>query len=114
MIIVVVTDIEGIRSLSESAIRRLLVMNDVLIMKVSDTSLTGRKVYDVEERSYLPAFLSEDKKIKAMEERAKQEVEEECETKLKRTGIAVVTVDGKEGLDMQIAELISKHKMEKR
>jgi uncharacterized protein (DUF58 family) len=114
MIIVVITDIEGIRSLSESAVRRLLVMNDVLIMKVSDTSLTGRKVYDVEDQSYLPAFLSQNKKIKAMEELTKQVVEEECESKLKRAGIAVVTVDGKEGVDMQIAELISKHKMEKR
>ncbi len=114
MIILIVTDIEGIRNISEVTLKRLLVMHDVLLVNVSDAKTEGRNVYDIEGENYLPEFFTSDKKLAKLESEKRQAVYDECMDKLKRYGIASSTISNTDEIDIKIIELLNRHKVEKR
>lgn len=114
MIIIVVTDMDGIRNVSENTLKRLLVMHDVLIINISDADTSGKNVYNVEEKNYLSEYFTEDKVLAKLEAEKRQAVKTECENKLKKFGIASSTIDDTDNIDMKVVELLEKHKLEKR
>lgn len=114
MIIIVVTDMEGMRNVSENTLKRLLVMHDVLMINISDADTSGKNVYDVEGGNYLSEYFTEDKVLAKLEAEKRQAVKNECENKLKKFGIASSTIDDTDDIDMRIVELLEKHKIEKR
>lgn len=114
MILIIVTDIEGIRSMTESVLKRLLIMHDVLIINIGDALSGGRQVFDMDRNTYLPEFFTRDKKLMKIENARREAVNREVEEKLKHLGIAVSTIDCTEELDEKIIELLNKHKIEKR
>lgn len=114
MIILIVTDIEGIRNISEVTLKRLLVMHDVLLVNVSDAKTEGKNVYDIEGENYLPEFFTSDKKLAKLELEKRQAVYNECMDKLKRFGIASSTISNTDEIDIKIIELLNRHKVEKR
>ncbi len=114
MIILIVTDIEGIRSIPESTLKRLCVLHDVLIVNVEDTNAEGLNVYDVEGEHYLSDFFTSDKKLARLEREKKQRVYDECMDKLTRYNITSSTISETKDIDLKIAELLSKHKNGKR
>lgn len=114
MIILVVTDIEGIRNISEATLKRLLVMHDVLLVNVGDAKTEGKNVYDIEGENYLPEFFTSDKKLAKLELEKRQAVYNECMDKLKSFGIASSTISNTDEIDIKIIELLNRHKVEKR
>ncbi|MDE6208669.1 MAG: DUF58 domain-containing protein [Lachnospiraceae bacterium] len=114
MIIIVVTDMEGMRNVSENTLKRLLVMHDVLMINISDADTSGKNVYNVEGGNYLSEYFTEDKVLAKLEAEKRQAVKTECEDKLKKFGIASSTIDDTDDIDMRIVELLEKHKIEKR
>lgn len=114
MIIMVVTDMEGMRNVSENTLKRLLVMHDVLMINISDADTSGKNVYNVEGGNYLSEYFTEDKVLAKLEAEKRQAVKTECEDKLKKFGIASSTIDDTDDIDMRIVELLEKHKIEKR
>lgn len=114
MIIVIVTDTEGLYNLSEVLLKRLLLLHDVIILNVSDTDISGKQVFDVESGEYMPAYFTRDKKLAKLEAKRKKEIEDACNEKLKRYGVVYSTVDSVEDMDMKVVELLNKHKGEKR
>lgn len=114
MIIIVVTDMEGMRNVSENTLKRLLVMHDVLMINISDADTSGKNVYNIEGGNYLSEYFTEDKVLAKLEAEKRQTVKTECEDKLKKFGIASSTIDDTDDIDMRIVELLEKHKIEKR
>ncbi|MGN0396367.1 MAG: DUF58 domain-containing protein [Coprococcus sp.] len=114
MIILIVTDIEGIRRISDVTLKRLMVMHDVLLVNISDVVTEGKNVYNIEGEKYLPEYFTADKKLAKIELEKKQAVYNECMAKLKKYGIASSTISDTEEIDVKIIELLNKHKVEKR
>ena len=114
MILIIVTDMEGKRSIPESTLKRLGVLHDVLLMNISDTDASGKDVYDVDTGMILPDFFTTDKKLLKREEARKKKIEEESAAKLKRTGVVFSEFSDTEGNDVLVRELLAKHKLEKR
>lgn len=114
MIILIVTDAEGIVSIPDIMLKRLLVLHDILVVRVDDVEFSGNQVYDVELEDYLPDFFMKDKKLIRMEKTRELENDNLCVAKLKHFGIASVTVDSADHLETKIVELLNKHKGEKR
>ena len=112
MILVLVTDRDGVSSLSEATLKRLLVMHDVLLIQVGDAELNGKDLYDIDRGEYLPDFITRDKKLAAIAREKRDRAERESAEKLKRLGIACVTVNNLEDMDDQILVLLNKHKVE--
>ena len=114
MILILVTDLEGIRSITETNLKRLLVAHDVLLLTISDADLQSGKVYNMEEEDYFSEFLLVDKKLIKRAADNKARMEREASEKLKKYGIANVTLDDEKELEREIIDLLNKHKLEKR
>ena len=113
MIIVIVTDMEGIHKVNDSLMRQLVLTHDVLMVNVSDADIFGKKVYGVNKENYLPAFITESKKLRKLQQQKKAQIIEECDNKLKRFGIAMTTVNTVNRIDSSLIELLEKHKLRK-
>ena len=92
MIVVIVTDMEGISKVSESLLRQLILVHDVLLINVSDADVFGKNVYGIEQSDYLPAYITRSKKLRKLQQEEKRRVLAECDNKLKRNGIAMTTI----------------------
>lgn len=109
MILVLVTDLWGIREISESLLKQLLTMNDILVLCMEDAGLSGSTsgVYSLEQKDYLPCFFTKDKKLAAIYEARQKEVYEECVRKLKKYGISYVMINQIEEVEEKIIELFT-------
>jgi len=113
MIIVIVTDMEGIAKVSDSLLRQLVLVHDVLLINVSDADVFGKSVYGIEQRDYLPAYITRSKKLRKQQQEEKRRVLAECDNKLKRNGIAMTTIRSSNHVERGIIELLEKHKLRK-
>ena len=113
MIVVIVTDMEGISKVSESLLRQLILVHDVLLINVSDADVFGKNVYGIEQSDYLPAYITRSKKLRKLQQDEKRRVLAECDNKLKRNGIAMTTIRSSNNVERGIIELLEKHKMRK-
>ena len=113
MIVVIVTDMEGISRVSESLLRQLILVHDVLLINVSDADVFGKNVYGIEQSDYLPAYITRSKKLRKLQQDEKRRVLAECDNKLKRNGIAMTTIRSSNNVERGIIELLEKHKMRK-
>ena len=68
MIIFIITDINGMKSISEKTIKKLSYMHDVIFINISDAFVTGDDSFDMEKDCYIPNYFLEDKKLKKIEE----------------------------------------------
>lgn len=108
MILIVVTDMEGIRGISETTLKRVITLHDLLVIHVNDAEATGEMVYSMEEEMYLPEFFTENKKLARLQKEKQEAVYKECEDKLKRFGIAVTTVGHKQEIDTKLTCLLQR------
>ena len=112
MIMLIVTDMDGMNRLSGRLLKQLKATNDILLICVDDVDIKGKRVYDMAARHYLPDFISEDKKIARNEKIRRQKVAEECAEKMKSVGITYQIIDSTEDMDEKIAELLGRHRQE--
>ena len=64
MIIFVITDIDGINSISERTLKEITNMHDVLCININDNFMCGEEMYDIENKSYIPKLFLKDKKLR--------------------------------------------------
>ena len=113
MILLLITDVAGIRSISEQNLKRLLVAHDVLVLNISDAPLTGKKVYGIEEKMYFNPFFTKDKKLGRITRQRNLDMQREAQDKLMQYGIPMSTIDYLDELDREIIDLLEKHKLTK-
>ena len=110
MIVVMVTDIEGILGLQDNLLGQITMVHDVLLINVSDADIFGKKVYNVDDAGYIPPFISQSKAIQREQKRIQEDMEKQATAKLNRYGIPWVEVDTQNRVDGKIAELLEKNK----
>ncbi len=110
MILVVVTDAAGIRSISDNTLKKLTYQHDVLFIDISDADVTDGRAYDIEKDVYVPEFISQNKKLNQLEKETKQQILEENERKLIRHKVVTVEIDNEEQIVDKVIELLERHK----
>ena len=84
MIMMIVTDSEGLASLDERLIRRLIHFNDVYIFKIEDAFLTTPDIYDIDAERFEDPFLASDKALHREETRLRDSLDTAAEHLLSR------------------------------
>ncbi|MCQ2534430.1 MAG: DUF58 domain-containing protein [Clostridia bacterium] len=110
MILFIITDEAGLAKIEDSHLKRLKFQHDVLVIKIGDTELTGGESYSVNNDSYLPDFITNNKKLRNIELKMKKKQKEENERKLLRFGISSVDMDSNEDIIEKIIELLERHR----
>lgn len=114
MILIIVTDLEGLSGISEANLRHLNVLNDVLVICVKDACLPGDRMYDIGEDAYLEDFFGKDKKLRKLITAEKQRLDDECRVKLSRYGIACAEIGSTVNIEKEIINMLEQHKYKKR
>ena len=113
MIIIVATDVAGIRKIEDINLKRLLVAHDVLFMNISDASPGMKDSYNLFTGSDLPSFFGKNKKLFNKAREMNLNLQNEAEQKLKKYGISSATIDYTAEIDREIINLLDKHKFDR-
>ena len=76
----------------------------------NDAKITDGKAFDVDKNSYIPDFISGNKKLLRVEQEMKQKLYEDNEKKLLQNKIISTSIDSEEEIVEKIIELLEGHK----
>ncbi len=110
MIILVVTDLEGMKNIDENTLKKVSVMHDIMFVNVNDAYMTGDKAYDVENSKYIPKLLFKDAKLHKLEVKTRRELQLECKKKLEKYKIQSETIDSTKEIVTNIINLLERHR----
>ena len=110
MIIFIITDIDGMVSLSEQTLKKISLKHDVMIVNISDALMTGINAFDIEQENYIPEYLLEDERLKKAEIEVKNQVYESVKEKLKKYNIMTTTINKQEDIVKDVYKLLERRK----
>lgn len=110
MIIFVITDLEGMESVKFETLKRLSVTNDVMFINISDAYMIGENAFDIESDFYIPKMFLKDKKLFGFEKETKEKIYRQCEERLRKFKIPVISISNDKEIVKKIIELLEKYK----
>ncbi len=110
MIIFIITDIDGMVSLSEQTLKKISLKHDVMIVNISDALMTGINAFDIEQENYIPEYLLEDERLKNAEIEVKNQVYDSVKEKLKKYNIMTTTINKQEDIVKDVYKLLERRK----
>lgn len=110
MIVFIISDAVGIRDVSESTLKKLSGLHDVLFVQIGDADYTEGTGYNLDRDTYIPEFIATNKKLIRMEQETKQKLKEENANKLLKYRIVSTRIDGEDELVERIVELLEGHR----
>ena len=109
MIMVVISDIAGLRELDEKIVRRIVLAHDLMFININDASMFGENIYDIESSKDLPKFITNNKKIQEVEEKERTKIIEEKTTLLKKYRVTVGEISSKSEIVNKLIDLLERH-----
>ena len=82
MVMIIITDAEGLAEMDASLIKRLIYYNDVYIFKIEDALLTETDVYDLDADDYVDPFLAMCRDLYREEVKLKEDIDRNAESLL--------------------------------
>ncbi|MBO5341501.1 MAG: DUF58 domain-containing protein [Lachnospiraceae bacterium] len=110
MIIFVITDAAGIHKVDERTIKMLCAQHDLLFVSIGDTTMTGKKSYDVKRSVYVADYIAGNKKLMKTETLVRKKIAEENDRKLIRNRIVNIQIDSEADIVDKSMELLERHK----
>ena len=114
MIIFVITDIDGMKNISEGTLKKLSLLHDVMFMNISDAFMTGHSAFDIDQDNYIPDYILEDEKLKEIELKIKTTIYEETKEKFKKYKIVTTTMNRQKDIVNDVFKLLEKQKLKSR
>ena len=110
MILFVITDPMGIANINQNTLKKLVHQHNVLFISIKDAKVTDGKAFDVDTNSYIPEFISGNKKLLRMERDIRKKLYEDNEKKLLQNRIISTCIEKEEEIVDKIIELLEGHK----
>lgn len=110
MIIFIITDLQGMEKISEKVIKKISAIHDVLLINISDAYFFGEKGFDLDSKTYIPSFITEDAELYTIEKEIKKEIFTNSENKLRKNKVSVTTVNSVSEIPQKMIELLERHK----
>ena len=112
MIIFIITDMEGVSRLDDSLLKKLSVMNDVLLVNIEDAYLTGDNLFDLELKEYERDYMLHDKRLHKAELQDRAQRKKKAEDIFKKHQVSSVDVSREDEIVEKIVELFERHRNE--
>ena len=110
LVIFVISDAAGIKSISDDTLKKLTYQHDVLVVDISDADFTDGNSYNIDRDKYIPDYIAGDKKLRKIELETKQRIYEENEKKLIKYRVVSTKIDSEEQIVEKVIELLGGHK----
>lgn len=110
MIIVIITDIVGVNSIDISLLNKIKIHNDILIININDTNMTGHDVFDIDYEKYIPNYFLMDKKLNRLEKNIKEKLYENNYKRLLKCGVVMVSISSIDDIEKKIIKLLEEYK----
>ena len=109
MIYIVISDLDGANNITENTLKKVTTSHDLLFINISDASIYGDDLFDLNDNNNVPFYISKNKKLKEVEENIKRQVYESCLEKFKKYRISSVTISSKDEIVNNLIDLLERH-----
>ena len=109
MIYIIISDLAGANDITENILKKVTASHDILFINISDASICGDELYDINEDSDIPLYISKNKKLKEVEADIKNKLYESCVKKFKKYRISTVTISSKDEIVNSLIDLLERH-----
>ena len=110
MIIVVISDINGLNSISDELLKKVTMAHDMLFINIEDASMFGTNLYDLDSETNIPKLISKNKKLKEIETQTKNEMVKSNFKRLEKYRVTGVSITSKKEVVSKIIDLLERHK----
>lgn len=110
MIMVVITDSEGLSRIDEALVRRMIYRNDVYLFKIEDAFLTTPDVFDLQARRFEDPYIASNRALRARELRLRTEMDRAAESTMTPYRVFFGSVSREEEIIDVLAELFRRRK----
>lgn len=108
MIIFIVTDIDGMSTISEETLKKLSLLHDVMFINISDAFMTGVNTFDVDQDEYIPDYILEDENLKNIELEIKTKIYKETKERFKKYKIITTTINKQKDIVNDVFKLLER------
>ena len=109
MIYIVISDLDGANNITDNMLRKISANHDLLFINISDASIYGDNLFDINEDRDVPFYISKNKKLKNVEENIKNQIYNSCVRKFKKYRISTVTISSKKEIVNCLIDLLERH-----
>lgn len=109
MIIFVITDMEGINSVTEKTLKTVGMLHDCMFINISDAYISSDDSYDLEDGNYIPSIIANNDMLHKIEVETRRKIYDQNIYKLKKSKINMITMKKKEEIVMNLIKLIERH-----
>ena len=110
MIIVLITDINGVDSIKDNILKKLKIKHDLLIVNIADNYMTGNNVFDISNNKYITNFFLKDKKLNLVEKQIREEIMNNNKNKLQKNNVCITTISSLKEINFKTIRLLEEHK----
>jgi vesicle coat complex subunit len=109
MIMVVISDIEGLQTIDEEILKKVTGAHDLLFINIDDASMFGNDIYDLDSKSDLPKFITKHKDLMTIEKNAKQQIIDSNFKRLEKYRVTGTTISSKKEVVSKLIDLLERH-----
>ena len=110
MVMIIITDAEGLAEMDETLVRRLIYYNDVYIFKIEDALLTADGAFDLEDDRFVDPFLAICRDLRQEELKIREDLERTADHLLTRNRIFFKSVSKEEEIVDTLIDLFGRRK----
>ena len=109
MIYIVISDLDGANNINENVLKRVTAYHDLLFINISDASIYGDDLFDINENKNIPLYISNNKKLKELESDIKKNTYNSCIKKFKKYKISATTISSRKEIVKNLIDLLERH-----
>ena len=109
MIFVIISDISGMESIDSSLLKNVTSSHDLLFINISDASLFGDDLYDLDDKINVPKIFSKNNTLKEIEEKTKKDLIEKQNNLFTKYRVSFTTINSRSEIINKIIDLLERH-----
>lgn len=110
MILFIITDLLGMNQIEINTLKKLTMVHDTLLINISDASISENSAFDLENKEYIPALITNNPELAQIEKQVKKDLLNKMEKKFKQTNTTIISISKLEEITPKIIELLERHR----